>query len=99
MFVEIIGALLRQNHSFCHFFRAFLTLYPNLSAENKCDFASKDTKNVETSGVKDSAILSRGDVKDNSLEELDPLNQNELEQFDHRILSKHPDQSMGTKFI
>ena len=38
----------------------FLTLYPNLSTENKYDFALKDTKKVETSEVKYSAILCRG---------------------------------------
>ena len=41
------------NNTFRHFIRNFLKSYPNLSTYNKHNFALKDTKNVETSGVKD----------------------------------------------
>ena len=65
----------------------------HLSTYNKHGFALNDTENVANSGAKDLAGLSREDVKDNSLAKLDPLNQTESGQFDHKILSRYPDQS------
>ena len=64
----------------------------NLFTYNKHNFTAETLGNVAISGSKHSAIQYRGGVKDNSIKELNHLTQTELGQFDHKILSKHPDQ-------
>ena len=68
----------------------------NLFTYNKHNFTAETLGNVAISGSKHSAIQYRGGVKDNSIKELNHLTQTELGQFDHKILSKRPDQR--TKF-
>ena len=90
--------------SFLHYFywnRGAIPLsipFPRQDLKGRfADLALKDTRNIANSGSKDPAVLSRGNIKDNSLAKLNPLTQTELGQFDHKNLSKHPDQSISHK--